>query len=82
MGLKEKLNERKSQFEKSAPPEALTVMHKATEDLKNSKIMSRVSKKGDVASGFSLPDQDENAVVLEALLKKGPVVISFFRGVW
>ncbi|MEL7029388.1 MAG: peroxiredoxin-like family protein, partial [Pseudomonadota bacterium] len=37
---------------------------------------------GDVLPAFSLPNQDGAAVSSAALLEKGPLVVSFFRGVW
>src|SRR5262249_56058745 len=42
----------------------------------------RASKAGDVAPSFSLSDPEGNVVSLAELLKKGPVVLSFYRGVW
>ncbi|MBL1275352.1 MAG: AhpC/TSA family protein [Ectothiorhodospiraceae bacterium] len=37
---------------------------------------------GDTAPTFSLPDQHKNTVNLSALLQQGPVVLTFYRGVW
>ncbi|MBI9082150.1 MAG: hypothetical protein JEZ11_01050 [Desulfobacterales bacterium] len=69
-------------FESSAPPEALTVMHRATEDLLSSGIMERALKTGDRAPEFTLPDINGNSIGSAKLLGKGPMVISFYRGVW
>ncbi len=44
MNLQERLDARRSQFEKKAPKEALDIMHRATEDLRNSGIMDRIRK--------------------------------------
>ncbi len=82
MRLQEKLDLQKSAFEKNAPVETLEVMHRATNDLKNSGKMDRVLKTGDPVPVFSLPDQNGNLVSSSALLKKGPLVIHFFRGSW
>jgi hypothetical protein len=44
MNLQERLDARRSQFEKKAPQEALDIMHRATEDLRKSGIMDRIRK--------------------------------------
>jgi hypothetical protein len=55
MGLQEKLDEYKKSFLEKAPPEAVAVMQRATEDLKNSGILDKVLKAGESAPEFSLP---------------------------
>ena len=82
MSLQDKLDEVKKEFESSAPAEALTIMHRATEDLRNSGIMDRILKVGDTATGIMLPDVQGQMVSSSDLLSKGPLVISFYRGVW
>ncbi len=82
MSLQDKLDEVKKGFESSAPAEALTIMHRATEDLRNSGIMNRVLKAGESAPGFMLPDVQGQMVSSSDLLSKGPLVVSFYRGVW
>lgn len=82
MKLQEKLDQMKTQFENSAPPEALAVMHKATEDLKNAGLMTKTLKEGDALPEFSLPDQKGDLVSSAALLERGAVVLSVYRGVW
>ncbi len=42
----------------------------------------RAPKTGDTAPVFSLPDADGHLVSSADLLKKGPLVVSFYRGVW
>ena len=82
MSLQEKLDEVKKGFESSAPAEALEVMHRATEDLRNSGILDRVLKVGDTAPGFTLPDMKGHMVSSSELMSKGPLVVSIYRGVW
>jgi hypothetical protein len=82
MGLQEKLDEYKKSFLEKAPPEAVAVMQRATQDLKNSGILDKVLKAGESAPEFSLPDENGNLVELKGLLAQGPVVISFYRGQW
>ena len=82
MGLQDKLDEYKKSFLEKAPPDAVEVMQRATEDLKNSGILDKVLKAGEPAPEFSLPDENGNLVALKGLLDQGPVVISFYRGQW
>ncbi len=82
MGLQDKLDEYKKSFLDKAPPEAVKVMQRATEDLKNSGIFDKVLKAGESAPEFSLPDENGNLVELKGLLAQGPVVISYYRGIW
>jgi hypothetical protein len=42
----------------------------------------RALKVGDRAPFFALPDQEGVVVASAALLEKGPLVLSFYRGVW
>lgn len=82
MRLQEKLDEYKNSFLETAPPEAVKVMQRATEDLKNSGILDKVLKVGESAPEFSLPDVNGTPVEIESLLAQGPVAISFYRGQW
>jgi AhpC/TSA family len=82
MTLQDKLNEYKAQFESSLPPEALAIMHRATEDLRHSGIIERVLKIGDRVPDFALPNGQGQIVSSAKLLAKGPLVVSFYRGVW
>ena len=56
MGLQDKLDGMKKEFESGAPPEALTVMHRATDDLLNSGIMEKILKVGEKAPEFTLAE--------------------------
>ena len=82
MRLQDKLDAYKKSFLEKAPPEAVAVMQKATEDLKNSGILDKVLNVGEPAPEFSLPDENRKLVKLKGLLVRGPVVISFYRGQW
>jgi hypothetical protein len=82
MTLQEKLNNLKANFEKSAPKEALKVMHRATSDLGHSGIMDGVVKTGGTAPEFELKDNDDKVTRLKDFLAKGPLVLSFYRGKW
>ncbi len=82
MSLQTKLDNMREQFESTAPPEALTIMHRATNDLLASGIMDGVVKPGDHAPDFSLTDQKGNLIHASVLLSDGPLVVSFYRGIW
>ena len=57
-------------------------MHDATQQLRGSGILDRVIKPGEKAPDFALNDQNDQMVVLSALLSAGPVLVSIFRGFW
>jgi peroxiredoxin len=82
MRLQQKLDALKRQFESGAPPEALTIMHRAKDDLLHSGIMEGVLKAGERAPEFPLPDEHGSTVRSSELLDKGPLIVSFYRGVW
>jgi len=82
MGLQEKLNAYKEGMVQKAPKEALDIMHRATEDLRNSDIMKGVVKVGDPAPEFELQNAAGAHIRLKDLLSEGPLVLSFYRGKW
>ena len=82
MKLQEKLDAFRENFEKQVPPQALAIMHRATDDLRNSGIMDRAVKVGDKAPDFTLRNTSGQEVSLGRLLSKGPVILGFYRGRW
>ena len=82
MTLQDKLNDLKANIEKSAPKEAVEIMHRATRDLSNSGILDGVVRTGDIAPEFELKDNNEKMIRLKDFLSKSPVVLSFYRGKW
>ena len=87
MSLQAKLNAFKTDFEGAKPPynapQAVhDIMHGATAELKASGAAERALKAGDVAPSFTLKDPDGKPVSSAELLAKGPLVVSFYRGVW
>lgn len=82
MSLQDKLDAHKAEFERKAPPEALAIMHRATEDLRRSGILDRVIKVGTAAPEFVLPNWRGEKVSSSELLRRGPLVLSFYRGIW
>src|SRR5438034_4946866 len=83
MSLQEKLDAFKADFEgKKAPKQAVEIMHRATAELIASGQAERALKAGAVAPGFTLTEADDGPIASSDLLARGPVVLSFYRGVW
>ncbi len=82
MSLQQKLDDYKKQFQAKAPSEKAKLMGKATAELKASGILEHVVKEGERAPDFSLSDARGNPLSLPELKAKGPVVLTFYRGVW
>lgn len=82
MTLQSKLDALKVEFESKAPPEAIAILHRVTDDLIASGQAGRALQAGDRAPTFTLQDSNGNSVSSVDLLAKGPLVLSFYRGVW
>lgn len=87
MTLKAKLDAFKADFEAGKPPynvprSVIDTMHRATAELRASGLADGALKVGERAPAFSLTDADGNPVSSAELLKQGPLVVSFYRGVW
>ena len=82
MTLQDKLDAMREGAKDRIPAEALAVMHRATEDLRRSGIADRVLSIGDVAPDFELENTGGERVSSRALLERGPLAVTFYRGVW
>ena len=82
MALREKLDSIREMAKTRIPPEARATMERSIEQLRASGIMARVAKVGQPAPDFTLPNAAGQKVSLKALLARGPVVLSFYRGRW
>lgn len=87
MSLQAKLDAFKADFEAgkppyNVPPSVIEIMHRATAELVASGIAEKALKAGDKAPLFTLDDPEGHPVSSTDLLAKGPLVISFYRGVW
>jgi peroxiredoxin len=65
-----------------APPEIHPIMERATAELVASGQAGRALQAGDRAPAFTLRDPDGKPVASADLLAQGPLVLSFYRGVW
>ena len=87
MSLQAKLDAFKADFEAGKPPynaprAVIDIMHRATDELIASGAAGRALKAGDRMPTFTLNDPDGRPVSSAELLAKGPLIISFYRGVW
>ena len=87
MSLQARLDAFKADFEAGKPPynvspSVVETMHRATAELIASGAARLAKNVGDKAPSFTLKDPDGNVVSSDELLKKGPLVVSFYRGVW
>lgn len=83
MTLQDKLDALKTKFEtEMAPPEVVAVLHRITDELIASGQAGRSLHAGERAPAFTLPDPDGKLVSSQDLLAKGPLVLTFYRGVW
>ena len=62
--------------------ERLALMERAANELIQSGQVQCAKKAGDVAPQFTLTDAEGNPVSSRDLLARGPLVVSFYRGVW
>jgi peroxiredoxin len=87
MSLQDRLDSFRQNFEAGGPPYNAPQwihepMHRATAELIASGAAERAAKVGDEAPAFSLSDADGNEVSSIELLSQGPLVVTFYRGVW
>ncbi len=77
MNLKEKIKEKKAQFQSSASEKNQEVMKHAITELQDSGILDKASGKGDKAPDFTVENSAGKSINLKETLSKGPVVLVF-----
>lgn len=82
MSLHDTLERIRADLEARIPAPALAIMHQATDDLVASGIETGIAQVGTDLPAFQLPDQDGVAQSSGELLAAGPLVITFYRGLW
>ena len=82
MSLKDELKSLRERAEAKRPPEIVAAMHRAVDELRASGAPARVLKVGDPAPRFALSSANERIVDSAALLGRGPLVVTFYRGRW
>jgi peroxiredoxin len=82
MSLKAELDAVHAEFLADAPAEIVAAMTEADLTLAASGISRAALKAGDRAPDFVLPDSRGVPVSLARALRRGPAVVSFYRGGW
>jgi len=82
MSLKDDLKSLRERAEAKRAPEIVATMRRAVDELRASGAAGRVLKVGDAMPQFALPNADERIVDSTALLARGPLVVTFYRGRW
>ncbi|MGN8080825.1 peroxiredoxin-like family protein [Variovorax sp. 22077] len=87
MSLQEKLDAFKADFQAgkppyNVPPSVIETMRRATAELIASGAAQKALKAGDKAPAFTLNDANGKPVSSADLLRQGPLVVTFYRGVW
>ncbi len=82
MSLKAELKALQTRLESGRPADVVATMHRAVEELRSSGAVGRVLKAGDQAPEFVVPNAAEQPIDSRALLAKGPLIVTFYRGRW
>jgi peroxiredoxin len=82
MSLQQKLDAFKADFQTKAPPAVVAAFDRSIAELIAGRQAQRALRVGDRAPTFDLPDSDGAMVSSAELLADGPLVVTFYRGVW
>ncbi len=80
--LQETIDAKKAENSAGSSPEKRADYAAGIEAVAKSKIVETAATVGDVAPDFTLTDSKGSAVTLSDELKKGPVVLTWYRGGW
>lgn len=80
--LKSLLDEKKANFELNADETTKKIYKEGIESVENSGILKSAMQVGDIAPNFTLTNALSEQVELKDYLKKGPVVLTWYRGGW
>lgn len=82
MNLPEALRRQREEFHNNVPADIVTLMAEESEKLSQSNILQDCLQTGDAAPDFTLENPSGTSFKLTESLKKGPVILKFFRGDW
>lgn len=82
MNLTNELAAKKEEGSKKIPQDKREIMLGSIEKLKAEQLAKKALQVGDTMVNFTLPNSNGVGVTLADLLKKGKVIISFYRGGW
>lgn len=80
--LQHQLDALNKRLSKSISPASLKNINQAISEINDSEIIANAKNEGDQAPDFTLPDATGKKVRLYDLLKKGAVVLTWYRGNW
>ncbi len=82
MSLGDQLDRIRAGAAKRVPEDQRAVMAAATEELRRSDILDGAVKVGERLPEFARLNAHGEAISSAQLLARGPLVLTFFRGVW
>lgn len=82
MRLEQELSDFRAEFERTAPAGRAALYNSKVEELRASFPTGDALAVGNEAPDFTLPDTHGRQVSLSEALRKGPVVVTFYRGGW
>ncbi len=82
MSLAENIQNFQDEFIPTIPEATLNTLMSELQSLIASGIAEKSIKQGDTFPDFVLPNANNKPLQLDAFLKDGPLVISFYRGAW
>ncbi len=82
MTLKQDIDAFVAEAAARVPPELMAELERSIEQVRDSGIEQRALGEGDLAPPFTLPNAEGRPVALKDLLRRGPLIISFYRGIW
>jgi hypothetical protein len=80
--LGQKLDALREGAKQRVPAEVREIMKRAIDELRDSGIAASVLQAGDTIPPFELPNVEADLVSSDDLLQRGPLIITFYRGVW
>jgi peroxiredoxin len=82
MNLEQELAAFKAEFSRTAPAGRAALYEAKIEELRADFASEKAVSVDEIAPNFTLPDATGKSVILNDLLRSGPVVLTFYRGGW
>jgi peroxiredoxin len=82
MNLEQELAAFKAEFSRTAPAGRAALYEAKIEELRADFASEKAVSVDEIAPNFTLPDAAGKSVILNDLLRSGPVVLTFYRGGW
>lgn len=82
MALQDQLNAQRAQSQERMPAALRALMEQGTETLRQSRLADQSLQVGATIPTFTLPNATGQLMSSEALLARGSLVVSFYRGGW